>query len=130
MTVTDDAAARPQLLNATATDMVLHAIRQERKRQDADWGQQNHPDGTGDDRVLLGDVRFPTYGMLSDLHRHLVDGLATAGRCEWALILLEEVFEALAVDDPKLLRRELVKVAAVAAGWVEAVDRRLSGMAT
>ncbi len=42
----------------------------------------------------------------------------------WRDILLEEVFEALAEEEPKELRKELVQVAAVAAQWVEAIDRR------
>jgi hypothetical protein len=34
------------------------------------------------------------------------------------------VAEALAEDDPTLLRAELIQVAAVAVAWVEAIDRR------
>ena len=39
----------------------------------------------------------------------------------------EEVFEAFAEDDPKLLRAELVQVAAVALQWADAIDRRTMG---
>ncbi|WPM94355.1 hypothetical protein VG1_CDS0031 [Arthrobacter phage Cupello] len=39
-------------------------------------------------------------------------------------ILLEEVFEATAEEDPATLRKELVQVAAVTAQWIEAIDRR------
>ncbi len=44
----------------------------------------------------------------------------------WKTILLEEVAEAFAENDPATLRRELVQVAAVAAAWIEAIDRRAS----
>ncbi len=39
-------------------------------------------------------------------------------------ILLEEVHEALAEDDPTRLRAELLQVAAVAVCWVEAIEQR------
>jgi hypothetical protein len=40
------------------------------------------------------------------------------------LILREEVYEAFAEEDPAALRTELIQVAAVAATWVDAIDRR------
>jgi hypothetical protein len=46
------------------------------------------------------------------------------GDLTWDGILLEEVYEALAEADPVKLREELVQVAAVAASWVVALDRR------
>jgi len=54
------------------------------------------------------------------------DVAAAFGRVSWADILLEEVFEALAEDDPAALRVELIQVAAVAVQWVEAIDRKAS----
>ena len=39
-------------------------------------------------------------------------------------VLLEEVSEALAEDDPARLREELLQVAGVAVLWIEALDRR------
>jgi hypothetical protein len=43
---------------------------------------------------------------------------------EWALILLEEVYEALAEADPARLRTELIQAGAVIAAWVSDLDRR------
>jgi len=42
----------------------------------------------------------------------------------WEMILLEEVWEALAETDPVKLRAELIQVAAVAVAWVEDIDSR------
>lgn len=106
---------------------VLLEISREREAQDAKWGQQNHPDGTGPQVSILG---------LTDVNLDLRTGEELAGifkrRCQanspaqdnWRDILLEEVFEALAEKDPAALRTELVQTAAVAVSWVEAIDRR------
>ncbi|MGA8116881.1 MAG: hypothetical protein WCA46_24870 [Actinocatenispora sp.] len=103
---------------AAATDdeiwPVLTDLHAERVRQDERWGEQNHPDGTGGP------------GALDDLAvaRETVEGNAARGAMTWRDILQEEVAEAFAESDPVRLREELVQVAAVAAGWVQAIDRR------
>jgi hypothetical protein len=56
--------------------------------------------------------------------RQETDQMAGEGVCTWRDILLEEVAEAFAEDDPGRLRAELIQVAAVATQWVEAIDRR------
>lgn len=99
---------------------VLDEVRTERAYQDGRWGEQNHPDGTGPGVNLFG-IGFDEW---SRVLRVVVDRQAAEGRSNWSMILLEEVFEALAEDDPARLRRELVQVAAVAASWAEAIDRR------
>lgn len=106
---------------------VLAAIVAERGRQDAKWGEQNHPDGTGDDELLLRgrSLAAPvTMGTLAYVARATTDAAAKTGTVTWADILLEEVGEAFAESNPAKLRAELVQVAAVAAQWVEAIDRR------
>jgi len=85
----------------------------ERVAQNAKWGEQNHPDGTGAQHE----------GHASD-YRMVCDTKFRDGNGTWKDILLEEVYEALAESDPERLRAELVQVAAVAAGRIEAVDRR------
>jgi hypothetical protein len=99
---------------------VLAEVAEERVRQDARWGEQNHPDGTGPGALLFG-IGFDQW---AHAVRQAVDRAARAHRSEWASILLEEVFEALAEGDPVRLRVELVQVAAVAVSWAEAIDRR------
>lgn len=100
--------------NHYARGQVFTAISIERMRQDQVWGEQNHPDGTGgyyaredaeDAKVLCRDR-------------------AKAGTITWRDILDEEVKEAFAESDLDKLRTELLQVAAVAAAWVEAIDRR------
>jgi malonyl CoA-acyl carrier protein transacylase len=90
-------------------DAVLCEVAQERVRQDAVWGEQNHPDGC-----------FPEVAAVAEAHR---EHLRTFGP-HWSLILLEEAHEAAAETDPARLREELLQVAAVAVAWVEAIDRR------
>jgi hypothetical protein len=95
-------------------------------RQDEKWGEQNHPDGTGDDVRLLADVNLPTYGSLVYRAKIWVDCLAAEGRSLYAPILLEEVFEALSALSEEELRAELIQVAAVCVQWAQAIDRRRS----
>lgn len=94
---------------------VLGEITRELVIQDVKWGEQNHPDGTGG----------PVMRSEAERHRAACDYLhkvLNAG--DWRSILLEEVYEACAEDDPAKLRAELVQVAAVAVQWVLAIDRR------
>lgn len=82
------------------------------------WGIQNHPDGTG--------AAFPggDAAMIRDLAREVCNVRHAQGEGTWAHILTEEYREALAEDAPDALRAELIQVAAVAALWVAAIDRR------
>lgn len=102
---------------------VLEEVSHERAAQDAKWGEQNHPNGTGDDRHLLCDVALPTYGTLASRARTVTDAHARQGNLTYADILMEEVGEGLAEGDPRRLRAELIQVAAVAVAWVEKIDR-------
>ncbi|MFE9234792.1 hypothetical protein [Cellulosimicrobium funkei] len=107
---------------------VVDDVAAERVRQDAKWGVQNHPDGTGRAvRVLdplVDPSRYTEAGWLATRAKASTDTAARGGSVTWRHILLEEVFEALAEDDPERLRTELVQVAAVAQQWAEAIDRR------
>lgn len=85
----------------------------ERARQDAKWGEQNHPDGTG----------RPGSRHLADWARAVCQANGP-GQDNWHDILQEEYYEAMAETDWPKLRKELVEVAAVAAQWIEAGDRR------
>lgn len=92
---------------------VLGEVLNERARQDAKWGQQNHADGTG-----------APWWHAADKARRICEGRFADGEGTWHDILREEYAEAMAEDDPSRLRAELVQVAAVAVAWVEAIDRR------
>lgn len=110
---------------------VLEEVSYERQRQDAKWGEQNHPNGTGDDVALMHGVTLPkphprvavTMGTLAHVARQVTDRAADDGSVTYADILLEEVGEAFAEADPAALRAELIQVAAVAVAWVEKIDR-------
>ena len=95
-------------------NVALAEIAAERARQDAKWGEQNHPDGTG----LAHD---DTYARVA---RDACEIAASHGKCTYRLILNEEVAEAFAESDPAKLRARLVQVAAVAVAWIECIDRR------
>lgn len=92
---------------------VAREVIQERVRQEAKWGEQNHPDGT-----------TGVYGLTRDFYRDLCDQKHRDGKGTWLDILFEEFYEAAAEVDPAKLREELIQVAAVAVAWIEAIDRR------
>jgi hypothetical protein len=92
----------------------LAEIANEREMQDAKWGEQNHPDGTGH----AIDEHTAVYA------RQTCQDAFKDGRGTWRHILDEETAEAYAEKDPAKLRTELMQVAAVAVAWIEAIDRR------
>lgn len=98
---------------------VFAEIADERVRQDAKWGEQNHPDGTGRHYGLSA---VPE--LAADFARQRCDAAFERGSGTWEHILYEEFCEAMAEDDPELLRAELLQVAAVAVHWIEALDQR------
>lgn len=75
---------------------VLHEVADERVRQDARWGEQNHLDFVW--TAILGEE-------VGEVNEAILEG--TFG------------------DAPmRHVRDELVQVAAVAVAWIEAIDRR------
>lgn len=104
-----DDASRGMRTHAVAAEVCA-----ERDRQDARWGLQNHPDGTGSEQDKS----------CADLARETCDTAFRCGVGNWAQVLTEEFCEAMAESDPDKLRAELIQVAAVAVAWVEAIDRR------
>jgi len=94
---------------------VSEEVLNERRAQNAKWGEQDHLNGTdGRDQNVHN----------ANTARWLTDAHAKAGTLTWRDILDEEVQEAFAEFDPRKLRIELLQVAAVASAWVEAIDRR------
>lgn len=89
----------------------------ERNSQNAKWGEQNHPDGTGHFTLIEE----------ADLARARCERAFNEGVGTWRHILNEEVTEAFAESDTEKLREELVQVAAVTVAWIEAIDRRENG---
>ncbi|MGW4030768.1 hypothetical protein ACWEFL_15850 [Streptomyces sp. NPDC004838] len=114
----------PAASAASGTARVLADITAERRRQDARWGVQNHPDGTGPDHLVLDTIPV---ALAAHAARELCQRYTDMGIVTWRDILTEESCEALAETDPARLRAELVQVAAVCAAWAEAIDRRTQG---
>ena len=115
-------------MSKTTVD-VLCEIAAERERQDAKWGEQNHPDGTGCYTVRSGPeaLRDDTIGYVRSCRaedaKASVEEAVRDRRLTYRHILGEEWREAQAEHDPARLRAELVQVAAVAVAWVEKIDR-------
>ena len=116
--------------------IVAAEVGAERRRQDEKWGEQNHPNGTGPAVRVLEVVDMfavedfldkSTAAELAEAAKQATDSSAKKHEVTWLDILLEEVFEAFAEQDPVKLRTELIQVAAVAQQWVEAIDRRGGG---
>lgn len=105
----------PTLFSTAGVKAFAEAIDAERARQLAKFGDQHHPDGTGRDG----------YVEKADAARAACQADADEpDGPRWSLILLEEVYEALAESDPVKLRAELLQVAAVCAAWIYDIDRR------
>jgi len=122
---------------SAAREKILGEIAAERVRQDAKWGEQNHPDvvrAHGALPVARSVVRVcEEHGIPHpQLAKFECDCAAQIGQCTWAHILVEEIAEAveaatlaqLGQGPLTALRKELVQVAAVAVSWIEAIDRR------
>lgn len=122
--------------NETTAAILIEVIA-ERTRQDGLWGEQNHPSA---DPVLIGRPKGCTpqrmceeYGLPSEVKAKAHCQMATnIGVLTWPHILVEEVSEAVSASADGTeagLRRELIEVMAVAAAWVECIDRRAQGTA-
>lgn len=113
------------MINGVHTLNVLTEVAEERHRQDERWGQQDHPvHGTLDQ-----DDGIPVLGGLTyEEAEHQLKWAFSQGERSGAVILLEEVMEALAARGVRAQRTELIQVAAVAVMMVEAIDRASQGV--
>lgn len=111
---------------------VLREVLAERIRQDAKWGEQNHPlvdlvlmsrPGGCDALRMAHEFEIPT----ADRARWLCDTRHKRGDGTFADILVEELcefVEAATIENVAAARKELVQLAAVAVAVVESIDRR------
>ena len=95
---------------------IFREIHDERERQDAKWGEQNHLMANPDSLWLRKHECSEA--------RQSCDNRAARGELTWYDILKEEFCEAFAEDIPKRQREELVQVAAVAISIIECIDRK------
>lgn len=104
----------PTLFTTPGVKDFAEAVDAERQNQIAKWGDQHHPDGTG----ALSQV------LEADKARQGCKNAFARGDGTWMHVLIEEVFEAFAEEDPVKVRAELVQVAAVCAAWIADIDSR------
>lgn len=104
---------------------ILEEIAAERVKQDAKWGQQNHPIL---DPMLLdrpGERMCEEYEIPSEQRaKNMTDIQAKRGDVTYMQILIEEISEAASCGkDVTALRKELIQGAAVMVAMIESLDR-------
>lgn len=114
--------ANPTQQSVNVTLAVLMEVDDERARQDAKHGEQNHPDGTGENGRYDAEA--------ADRARLLCQIRIAQDAVTWRDVLRQEVYAAWAETDPAKLRARLILVAAVATAWTEAIDRRVASEPT
>lgn len=113
-----------------STLQVVNEVVEERRRQDAKWGEQNHPNLSPEVAREIPEDTARDMGVPSaHTARQRVENLARRGQLGYADIALEEFCEAIEAasevdDNESALRAELIQTAAVLIAWVEAIDRR------
>lgn len=95
-----------------AFNTIMDEVQQERARQDAKYGVQDHPNGTS-----------PTFKGLADSAKNATRKAMNEQRVTWFHIGKEEFWQAMAESDRAALRARLVKLVAVGVAWIEAIDR-------
>lgn len=106
----------------TQTEFVLGLVLEERKAQEAQYGDRNlwTQDGTGPATRWLGPYTGASASEVQqELRRDYEDWEDNAGPPTWVHLVREEIAEAFQEDDPELLSKELVQVAALCVSWVE-----------
>jgi hypothetical protein len=108
-------------------DVTLAQVRRERLRQEEKFPDQHLPNGTGP--AVWWSVGSPSQraSVLAERARQRTDAHAGTRLLTWRDVLLEEVAEAFAEEEPHKLAAELIQVAAVAARWAQDVLLELFG---
>ena len=101
-------------MDRRVTEDVLVDMWFERERQRQSLGVQRLPDGTG----RIGDAHHALDA------RERCDRAAVAGELTWRDALNADVAVVIASTDEDALRASLLRATAVAAQWIEDLDRR------
>jgi len=102
------------------TYRVLDQVFDERKRQDAKFGEQNLPWTDRDGRAPWD---WLTGIQTEEDIKWLVGAESKRGHLNYSEVLYEEVVEALSATDLAKVREELIQVAASAVAAIESIDR-------
>lgn len=103
-----------EVINDILDDVALERVNQIEK-----WGPQDHRSHYDQTSITRARANASYWKQVNDAREE------SPNPTSWDGILLEEVYEAIAETDEAKIREELVQVAAVAAAWIEAIDRRL-----
>lgn len=118
-----------RLMQRIAPSGVVGEVLAERQAQIAQWGEQDYPSVDpvltgrpgGCDAVRMGEQ----YEMPSEVRaKFLCRNAFENGDGTYAHVAVEELAEAICAPTDDLRRGELVQLAAVCLGWIEAIDRR------
>lgn len=97
-------------------EKILAEIAAERQRQDAKWGQQNHPS-------FRQGYPWMTAALMEHTAKMGCGQRFAAGVGDWSSILAEEFAEACNSRTLENLKSELIQVAAVCVAWYESIER-------
>ena len=95
-------------------DEILGQINEERFLQDTRWGGQN---------LNIKNPGWYAYHELAEEAKMICDATFQEGTISWHEILLEEVAEVFAEDDPEKQAEGLIQVAAVCVSMIECLKR-------
>lgn len=106
-------------------EKIFNEIKLEREKQDAKWGEQNHPildqiliDRSGE--RMCEEYEIPT----EDRARQMVNIHAERGDLTYMHILMEEISEVASCGaNTEELRKELIQSASVLVAMIESLDR-------
>lgn len=99
-------------------ETIFEEIHQERLRQDAKWGEQNHPIRPEDPEI----IQFFHGAMIRA--KESCDFHHENGTQAWFYIVREELLEVMDESTAEGQRAELVQLAAVAVSMIECIDRK------
>jgi len=95
---------------------IFGKINEERFRQDDKWGEQNLP-------MLTHPFTSKEFNLAAIQCKELCNKAITDGTISWRHILIEEVMEVFAEDNPNKQAEELIQVAAVSISMIECLRR-------
>lgn len=93
---------------------ILNEIASERTAQDQEWGESNHPNGTGTRHAEKENSDHAA----SECRKYFNAGMLT-----WGILLTNWFHKVYAEPDPVKLRKRLIQTAAVIVAWIECLDR-------
>jgi len=99
----------------SVVDRLLQLVWAERLDQIARWGDQHHP--------IIRESRRFSYMEKESLYKSIWEDQRVKREITWDVILLEEVYEALAETETTKQIKELIQVAAVALAMAEDLTR-------